>query len=338
MNLLRSLCITVVVFLGYTTTAWADVFNLSEGLTSLDFVTVDDAGNAADTTGLGAVNYNYQIGKCDVTAAQYVEFLNSVATTDTYGLYTSSMASAADCNIQRSGESGNYTYSVAADSANRPVNFISFGCAVRFCNWLTNGQPIGDQDSNTTEDGSYYLGGITDNASLLAVTRKADALYVLPTMDEWYKAAYYDPQKSDEGGYWDYPTQSDIAPTAAVPPGETTGSANYQSVMGSVHLTDVGAYVDSASAYGTFDQGGLLYQWTDTLLTTSYSGYAMMNSSFLSNSSSQLRSDNTIWPWSPTNEYNFNGFRVAMVPEPSAICLMTIGTAMLLVTRRHKKR
>ncbi|MEN9666381.1 MAG: hypothetical protein RLZZ326_2744, partial [Planctomycetota bacterium] len=55
-------------------------------------VTVGNAGNAGDTggTGNGAVAYDYQIGKYDVTIGQYTAFLNAVAATDTNSLYNSS--------------------------------------------------------------------------------------------------------------------------------------------------------------------------------------------------------------------------------------------------------
>ncbi len=123
--------------------ARADVFNMGSGLTNLDFVTVGNAGNAADSTGYGAVDYAYAIGKYEVTAGQYTAFLNAVAATDTYGLYNTSMWTYRrrhGCKIQRSGSSGSYTYSVAADCANRPVNYVSFWDAARFVNWLHNGQ------------------------------------------------------------------------------------------------------------------------------------------------------------------------------------------------------
>jgi len=58
---------------------------------TLDMVPVGNAGNAADTSGYGAVGYNYNIGKYDVTLGQYTAFLNAVAKTDTYGLYNSYM-------------------------------------------------------------------------------------------------------------------------------------------------------------------------------------------------------------------------------------------------------
>ena len=121
---------------------------------TIDTVTVGDTGNAADSTGFGAVSYTYQIGKYEVTAGQYTAFLNSVGGVDTYGLYNTNMwSNAYGCKIQRSGSSGSYTYSVAADWANRPVNYVSWGSVARFANWLQNGQPTGAQDISTTEDG-----------------------------------------------------------------------------------------------------------------------------------------------------------------------------------------
>ena len=312
------------VTLAVAVAARADVFQMPPPLKSLEFVAVDHPGNAADTTtGLGAVGYRYQIGKFDVTAAQYVEFLNAVAADDSHGLYYASMSGSIYCNIQRAGSPGSYSYSVDSGSANRPVNFVSFGAAARFCNWLTNGQPTGAQDVSTTEDGSYSLNDATSDAALLLVTRKAGARYVLPTADEWYKAAYH---KNDgvTGDYWLYPARSDEAPTAALPPGQSDppGSANYLSMTGTgPRLTDVGAYTGSASPYGTFDQGGLLYQWTDTVIssppwyTPPYTGFAMFSSSYMSGDPLQLRSDYQIWPWSPTRQYSFLGFRVARLPD-----------------------
>src|SRR5262245_25065973 len=83
---------------------------------TIDWVSVGDAGNAADpTTGglYGAVAYNYQISKYQVTVGQYAEFLNAVAADDTYGLYSTNMASNANiAGISRSGSPGSYSYSV----------------------------------------------------------------------------------------------------------------------------------------------------------------------------------------------------------------------------------
>lgn len=135
---------------------------------TIDLVTVVDPGNDTNTGSVGSVDYNYQIGTFEVMNSQYVEFLNSVAATDTYGLYQPMMGFSAWGGITRSGSSGGYTYSVKANMSDKPVNYISFYDAVRFVNWLENGQPIGAQGPGTTETGTYSLftvGGSTTNAS-----------------------------------------------------------------------------------------------------------------------------------------------------------------------------
>ena len=108
-----------------------------------------NAGNAGELSGsgvggygpdrvCGAVAYEYNIGKYEVTAGQYVEFLNAVAATDTYGLYTALMGSGRyGSKIERSGSSGSYTYSVAIDWANRPVNYVNWGDTARFVKLAT---------------------------------------------------------------------------------------------------------------------------------------------------------------------------------------------------------
>ena len=83
---------------------------MGPGLTSLEFVTVGDPGNEGDwtnSTGYGRVDHAYGIGKYEVTAGQYTEFLNAVAKTDPYGLYNTCMwYDDYGCKIQRSGETG----------------------------------------------------------------------------------------------------------------------------------------------------------------------------------------------------------------------------------------
>jgi autotransporter-associated beta strand protein len=294
--------------------ARADVFNMPAGQTSLRFVTVGDPGNQGDTvvmnngnaikdgtSGYGAVSYSYAMGTFDVTAAQYCQFLNAVAKTDTYGLYdpnmftdgghTDSNGYPVACGIIRSGSSGSYVYALAttasstgghsypACTANLPVNWDSWGDAARFCNWLENGQPTGAEGSGTTETGSYTLNGAVTTAQLFLVTRDAGAKYFIPSENEWYKAAYYK-GGSTNAGYWYYPTQA----SSTNPPSWTlsitgTNNANYNSsgsttpASGSPAvgwgLTPVGYYAGSPSAYGTYDQGGDAYNFTDTAVTVS---------------------------------------------------------------------
>lgn len=314
---------TSLILVALAVTVSANVFSMGSGLKSLETVYVGDIGNAADTTGYGAVNYAYNIGKYEVTTAQYSEFLNAVAATDTYGLYSDLMNNTYGCGIVRSGSSGGYTYSVDSSHANLPVNYISWGDAARFVNWLYNGQPTGSQRLATTEDGVYYLNGATTSAQLKAVAaRKTGWTYALPTEDEWYKAAYY--KGGTNAGYWDFPTQSDSIDTT---------KANYNHPDAEDFcLTEVGSFAAYPSAYGTFDQGGNVAEWSET--KDSPTGSKRVARGGNQGTAIQvLRSDNR-YTWTTTNgmaESPGQGFRiVATVPEPSSLLALVIGAVGLV--------
>lgn len=177
------------------------------------FVAIGDFINPNDTSpaGYGSVGYLYYIQQYEVTNTEYVNFLNSIASTDTYGCYNTNMGSNARGGIIRSGSSGAYTYTTKSNMQNKPVNFISWFNAARFCNWLHNNMPNGLQNNNTTESGAYYLNGTTSDNTII---RSADAIYSLPTEDEWYKAAYYK-GGGNNSGYWNYATQYDSVPVCS---------------------------------------------------------------------------------------------------------------------------
>ena len=100
------------------------------------------------------------------------------------------------------------------------MNYVSFYDALRFANWLHNGQPAGAQGPATTETGAYAITaqGIADNS----IARNAGASVALASEDEWYKAAYYD---AAGASYFDYPAGTDTASVCA-PPGATANTAN----------------------------------------------------------------------------------------------------------------
>lgn len=261
------------------------VWACASGVSAVDMalVSVGNPGNTGELSGAGAggygpdrvcgaVDYTYSIGKYEVTAGQYTEFLNAVAATDTYGLYNELMWSdlyGYGCKIERSGSSGNYTYSVASDWANRPVNYVNWGDAARFANWMHNGQPTGTQGLATTEDGSYFLNGAMAAAELILVTREPDATWLIPSEDEWYKAAYH---KNDgaTGNYFEYPTSNDSTPSHDLidpDPGNNANVIAPEYAIGSPYYrTEVGEFENSVSPYGTFDQGGNVYEWTEAVL------------------------------------------------------------------------
>lgn len=250
---------------------------------AVETVVVGNPGNpgeqsrlpAGDPTFYGGVDYAYAIGTFEVTAGQYTAFLNAVATTDIFGLYHPRMDHDSDpdrdgCNIQRDGEPGSHAYSVAPDWANRPVNYVSWADAARFANWLHNGQPTGAQNLSTTEDGSYFLDGVSelDDDGLEEIMREPDATWVIPSEDEWYKAAYH---KNDgvTQNYWNYPTSADDDVSNELVDPDPGNNATFQTTAHTIgapyYRTEAGAHENSASPYGTFDQGGNVQEFTEAV-------------------------------------------------------------------------
>jgi formylglycine-generating enzyme required for sulfatase activity len=308
---------------------------------TIDYVAVGNAGNANDaaTGGVyGAVSYAYNISKNETTIAQYAEFLNAVAKTDSYGLYSASMTTSYINGISRSGVSGSFTYSVATDSGNKPITYVSWFDAARFCNWLQNGQQTGEGAALTAETGAYTLSGATSGI----ITKNVNATVWIPTESEWYKAAYYDPNKGGVGvgGYWAQATRSDTITTndigvaGAVNYYDANGYAVYTgSGAGTWVITDVGAYgLISASAYGTNDQAGNVWEWNDAVKASSLRG--MRGGAWNINSQYYLPAS-TSQNYAPTYELFDVGFRVAGIPEPSALVLTMLFSASF-VTRRKR--
>jgi len=239
---------------------------------TIDTVTVGNASNANDNNGFGAVAYSYEIGKYEVTNTQYAAFLNVKATTDTFSLYNVNMGLRALGGITRFGNSGSYTYAVKSGYEDLPVNYVSFWDAARFANWLNNGQGSAD-----TEIGSYTLGGVTNPINAIGV-RNVGAIWVLPSENEWYKAAYYDPSKGGPGvgGYWLHATRSDAL--GENNPFTSENGANYYDGDYAVYdgsnagALPVGSYVNADSFYGTFDQAGNLSEWNEQIMYGTFRG------------------------------------------------------------------
>jgi len=333
----------------------AIVAALGSAAMAVDIVTVPvgNANNTADTRyatpGYGAVSYAYNIGKYEVTAGQYRDFLNAVDPNgaNPYGLYNSSMNSSSyGCQITWNSGSNVYDFSgapsgTAADWENRPVNYVSFWDAARFANWLHNGQGAGD-----TETGAYTL--TSDGMSANTITRNAGATWVVTSEDEWYKAAYYSGSGST---YYDYPTSSDTAPGYVNNSGNLSGTGapfteggtdpgNYATYDGDggtngigpdYYRTEVGEWENSDSPYVTFDQGGNVWEWNEAITLGSYRG--LRGGSF-SGSGSNLLASYRNSHYYPASESNGVGFRVSEVPEPGTMALLMLGGIGIL--RRRK--
>jgi len=227
---------------------------------TLNTVPVGDAGNAAHPGGLGRVDYTFQIAATETSLRDYCAFLNAAAATDPNGLWNPAMATDRQTGgILRLGTSGSFQYHVMGDGR-RPVTQVSWFDAARYVNWLHNGQ-----GSGSTEFGAYALAE-PSNVSIGQI-RQPGATVALPTRDEWLKAACFDPAKP---GWWDYAMKTDTLPP------NTTGG-NYLDVTGNWAATQTfsntqpatslttpgGHYAAAASAYGTFDQTGNVWEYTE---------------------------------------------------------------------------
>jgi len=322
---------------------------------TFDWATVGNPNNAPDTTTYGAVANTYRISKTEVTNAQYTEFLNAVdpAGGNSLSLYNSSMSSNArgGINFNGGGASGS-KYEIKTGRDNNPIVFVSFFDAMRFTNWLEN-----DQGSGSTESGVYTIGTGLDEV------RNPNATYFIPSEDQWYKAAYYDPRTEAQGGpagdgnYWLHATQVDTDaelysdnPSSLNTPDDSS-TANFRNdgstangyndgyaVTGSTsfdnsqnYLTDVGAYTTSLSQYGTYDQGGNVFEWNEAVISSSFRGIRGGGWTVISSdlAASFRQSGN------PAIETHDVGFRVASIPEPSTLLLGVMASVGVLMRRRR---
>ena len=281
-----------------------ETFGTGTDAFSIDFVTIGNPGNASDNP-LGAVAYTYNLGKYEVSR-ELITKANAVG-----GL-----------NITMSDLSD-----YGGNGVNRPATGVSWYEAAKFVNFLNTSK--GYQAAyNFDGSGNFQLWGAGQYSGTNQYRHK-DAIYVLPTIDEWYKAAYGSP-----GGTWyDYPTGSDSAPSA-VASGIDPGTAVF-SKSGPADINNAGGL----SAYGTMAQGGNAWEWTETAydgVNNTASEDREMRGGYWGGGSLDMGSFFND-PISPTSEEAYGiptGFRVATVPEPSTGLLVALGLGGLLLQRR----
>src|SRR5690606_38351242 len=94
----------------------------------------------------------------------------------------------------------------------------------------------------------------------------------IPTLDEWLKAAHYDPNRYGEGeeGWWIYSHRSDDPPIPG-PPGEGETSAGYRLPQFRHFDIPLGAYPDTLSPWGLLDVTGGTEEWTEETFEEIYS-------------------------------------------------------------------
>jgi formylglycine-generating enzyme required for sulfatase activity len=294
---------------------------------NMEFVAIGNPGNADDTTGApnpaGSVAYAYNMGKYEVSDDMITNYNSSYGTANSLAITTSNRGGA------------------------KPATSVSWNEAARFTNWL-----------NTSTGGSaaykFTIGsGVNDNIALwgsgdagydaLNPYRNSLATYVLPSMDEWYKAAYYNPTTST---YFDYATGSNSAPTAVA-----SGTAANTAVYGQTFAqgpADVNL-AGGLSPYGIMGLGGNVFEWEETSLELNNSSGSSVRvirgGSWSTAGSSNLSSSTRASLGDPALEIASVGFRVASlsssaaaVPEPGSFAVLTLLGITGAAYRKRKRK
>ena len=275
---------------------------------TVDFVSISQTNNAADTTGYGAVPYNYRVGTYEISQLQ----------------------------ITKATQVGMANVSAGAWTNNQPAANLSWYEAAAFVNFLnTNSGKTAAYDLSFS-DGSWSMTLQSSSNAWTAggtnLYRNKDAYYFLPSENEWYKAAYYNLSGTN---YFLYPTASSSVPTA-VASGTTSGTAVYGG--GAVTEPAAVTLAGGLSPYGTMGQGGNVVEWMESSLDGSNSSASADRTVRGGNAffpESDLRSSFRAYGAPELGASTF-GFRVASVPEPSTYALLLMAGAGWLLRKRRK--
>jgi sulfatase modifying factor 1 len=268
----------------------------------IDFVDIGNASNAADTTGYGAVSYDYKIGTFEVTAQQWAA------------------VSSFDANVE---DNANDPW-----SGLQPTGNVSWNEAAKFANWLTSGDALLGayqfSDANT-------LTGVDRDTALTTY----GTIYVLPTEDEWYKAAYF---KSDGSGYTTYAT-GNATPDGIDFAGDTSYDSVYRDDTGFNNNAPLAVGGGTIENNGTYDMGGNLYEYTesafDGVLNDPTEQHAIRGGFYNFPSATLASSDRGIETPGGTTSQGFRIASLSVVPEPSSIALLGLGLGSLLLRRKR---
>jgi formylglycine-generating enzyme required for sulfatase activity len=278
---------------------------------TMDFVTIGNPNNAADTPGripkpTGSVAYIYNLGKYEVSRDQ----IDKANAAGSLGITMFDM----------SGFGGN--------GGNRPATGVSWYEAAGYANWLNESK--GYQAAYKFVGGTFQLWSSTDAGyDANNMFRNSQAKYVIASRNEWYKGAY----GNADGSWSNYPNGSDSAPMP-VASGTAANTAVYN-VPGPADINNAGGL----SAYGTMAQGGNVWEWNETALDESNeiaSETRVLSGGMWSANGNDLNAS-VFYYGSPSDEESGygTGFRIASVPEPSSLSLLALGGVVVALRRRR---
>lgn len=332
-----------------------------------DFVTVGAPGNraaleservygaaSAGFPNLGAVNHSFRIARTEMTATQWLPFVNAF-TRHWDAMGRSRFDSYFSSEIIRPGNlnpNSPPAWQIEPGAENRAIT-AGWRMMAYYCNWLHNGRPEGDWNNPVAWEafasGAYDASTFTQNPDLSfndQITRSAGAKYWIPSLDEWTKAAHYDPNRYGPGeeGYWtmmagrNTPLVSGLAGQG----GETSAGTNFPAGFDPRTIT-VGSYPEIMSPWGLLDTSGGQHEWTEAASydipgavpgvlrgriargSRAFDGGAYVEFDFL---------DYVFAGGSPA--LSRHGFRIASaIPSPGSA--LTLGACVLLASSRRRR-
>ena len=280
--------------------------------------------------GRGSVSYGYRISKLEITTQQWADFLN-MALRQGVNITSGPALKPAFWGASQSGSQFTVT------NALQPVIGLNWRAGAYYCNWLNNGK---QESWASCQSGAYdasTFGDLPDTTFTDQTTRSPGAKFWIPSLDEWLKAAHYDPAKGGAGGWWSYPYRSDSAPVTGVPGAGSTSAGLDLPNFGEFKIP-LGSYTGAVSAYGLWDLSGGSSEWNEET-RGSINGRPSArraDGSFAGDTGGTLLDH--IQNMTSDNPYagSFYGFRIAgQIPAPSVVTVAFVGSAGFLFRGRR---
>jgi len=299
--------LAVAIVLMMAQLSYADPFGSGLNSFDIEFVEIGNPGNPADDISAnpdfaGSVAQSYRIGQFEISE----DMINKANALGGLGITHNNRG------------------------ANKPATNITWFEAAQFVNWLNTSK--GATPAYKFDGGGNFQLWQAGDAGYDPnnLYRNSLAAYFLPSVDEWYKAAFYN---SVTDTYGDYPTANGLVPTAV-----SSGTAVNTAVYGQSFSTGPADIMlaGGLSPYGTMGQGGNVWEWEETafdLLNGLGSSVRGMRGGSWSGGSDFLSASNR-FGINPSGVGADVGFRVASVPEPSSLLLGVLGAVGLLLCRK----
>lgn len=207
----------------------------------IEFVEIAHIDNTADSSGYGAISYNYSISKYLITNSQFVRYLNEIK---------NNFFNKDDCYDDRCGIGwNNKVFFVKKDFELKPVAFITPRSAKTFCNYIYNLE--NDLNLNSYSCYDFNFNKVNDYG------------YFLPNINQWHKAAFF-----NGASYNDYPIKDNLSPVYSSVENlkDSQRKENVVNFNNTFDYLDYNGFISNVgdvgtcSSFGVYDMAGNLHE------------------------------------------------------------------------------